>query len=121
MARGRKPKPKTLPKPPADENAKYRTVVYHLCGGEIYAQPIRDRASAIYHFAFYATRRPKDDQPLQVCPHCHTRVSRQSIRLPAEQLRYEMAEESLAIQLANSREEESEEPETPDAETPPSP
>lgn len=115
MARGRKPKPKKLPKPPVDENAKYRTVVYHLCGREIFSQPIEDRAALGYHFAFFGDR--SDPTPLAVCPQCATRVSRQSIRLPAEQYMYELAQESLALQLERQHEEEPDE--STDAETNP--
>lgn len=117
MARGRKPKPKHLPKLPPDENAAaFRVTVYHLCGLEILSQSIPDRASAFYHMAFFETRESKD--PLLVCPRCRARVSRASIRLPGEQFSYEMAQESLALQLARQIEEQEEEEES-DAETKP--
>lgn len=105
MARGRKPSERPPPPRPEGDYSQYRVRQYHLCGHEIFAQafPRRDFGGT-YYFHWFATDDPNDQTPLQVCPDCRGRVAHTSVRLPLEQYQYELAQESLALQLAHDRE-----------------
>lgn len=89
-----------------------RLTFYHICGAEIYAEPVAHKENQLYHYVYYSQK--KGGRIAAVCAACGTRVGRKSVRLPGEQLLAEMAADTLelSLELQRQRDEEEDDAET---------